>query len=235
MANEIVKYGNPLNSVPFRKFTSNEMDLFFAICSKMKNKGIDSVRFDFHQLKKLSNYKPTATARFSNDLENTYKKMLSLTYGKHENGRKEYFVLFTGFEIDENESYVDISVNPKLSPLLNELTNNFTRFELEEFTKLKSGYAKSMYRLLKQFRTTGFYLVSIEEFKRLLDVPLSYKTMSKIDEKILMPIEKELSNLFNDFVIKKIKKGRGQGGKVVQLQFTFNERKSVPLHNWLEE
>jgi len=235
MANEIVKYGNPLNSVPFRKFTSNEMDLFFAICSKMKNKGTDSVRFDFQQLRSLSNYKPTAIARFSKDLENTYKKMLSLTYSKNENGRKEFFVLFTGFEIDENESYVDISVNPKLSPLLNELTNNFTRFELEEFTKLKSGYAKSMYRLLKQFRSTGIYLVSIEEFKRLLDVPHSYATMSKIDDKILNPIEKELSSLFDDFKITKIKHGRGQGGRVIQLQFTFKERKNIPLHNWLEE
>ncbi|VOO48686.1 Protein involved in initiation of plasmid replication [Streptococcus pneumoniae] len=58
--------------------------------------------------------------------------------------------------------------------------------------------------------------------------------MGNIDQKIFTPIKKELSPLFNDFNIKKIKKGRGQGGKVVQLQFTFKEKDQVPLNNWLK-
>ena len=55
--------------------------------------------------------------------------------------------------------------------LLNQLTSNFTRFELKEFVTLKSSYSKEFYRRMKQFKNTGFWKCSIEEFRYLLDIP----------------------------------------------------------------
>lgn len=60
MANEIVKYHSELNTIPLRKFTPVEMNLFFSIVSRMREKGDKTVRFTFDQLKDLSNYKATA-------------------------------------------------------------------------------------------------------------------------------------------------------------------------------
>ncbi len=60
MANEIVKYHHELNTIPLRKFTPVEMNLFFSIVSRMREKGDKTVRFTFDQLKDLSNYKATA-------------------------------------------------------------------------------------------------------------------------------------------------------------------------------
>ncbi len=57
MANEIVKYHSELNTIPLRKFTPVEMNLFFSIVSRMREKGDKTVRFTFDQLKDLSNYK----------------------------------------------------------------------------------------------------------------------------------------------------------------------------------
>lgn len=233
--NEVVKYHNNMNSVAFRKFTSNEMDLFFAICSKMKEQEANTVRFEFSQLRRLSNYKPTSIKRFTDDLNKTYTKMLNLTYGTQTETRIQRFVLFTDFDLNITDQYVDITVNTKLEYFLNELTSNFTRFELEEFTKLNSSYAKTMYRLLKQYKSTGFYTVSIEEFRRILDIPQSYR-MSEINKWVLSPIKKELCPLFNRFEIEKIKK---KGNKISQLNFNFSEKDSkknleVPLHNWLD-
>lgn len=38
--NEIkVKHANELNRIPMRGFTATEMDLFFSLCAKMKDKG----------------------------------------------------------------------------------------------------------------------------------------------------------------------------------------------------
>ena len=54
-----------------------------------------------------------------------------------------------------------------------------------------------MYRLLKQFRTTGYYKITVEEFRRLLDIPKNYR-MSEIDKKVLMHIKKELPNYFKN-------------------------------------
>ena len=94
-----------------------------------------------------------------------------------------------------------------------------------------------MYRILMQFRSTGFYKVTIDEFKRILDIPESYK-MGNIDQYIFKPINKELAPLFDYFEIKKIKKkGRGRGGVVSHFEFYFKEKKNlkVPLHNWTED
>ena len=38
--NEVVKYHNDMNSVAFRGFGKVELDLFFAICSKMRDEGV---------------------------------------------------------------------------------------------------------------------------------------------------------------------------------------------------
>ena len=45
MANEIVKYEPELNTIPLRKFTPIEMNLFFSIVSRMRDKGNQKIRF----------------------------------------------------------------------------------------------------------------------------------------------------------------------------------------------
>ncbi|MGM0106846.1 hypothetical protein IGK79_002767 [Enterococcus sp. AZ189] len=102
MSNEIVKYHHELNTIPLRKFTPVEMNLFFSIVSRMREKGDKTVRFTFDQLKDLSNYKATANNRFIDDLEQTYKKILSLRFGRRsESGlTREFFVMFTEFKIN---------------------------------------------------------------------------------------------------------------------------------------
>ncbi|MGK3451153.1 RepB family plasmid replication initiator protein, partial [Escherichia coli] len=74
MANIKVKYKNELNLVPMRNFDSVEMNLFFSICAKMKDKGLSKVQFTFEDLRDLSAYKPTSIKRFSDDLEAVYNK-----------------------------------------------------------------------------------------------------------------------------------------------------------------
>lgn len=230
MANIKVKYKNELNLIPMRNFDSVEMNLFFSICAKMKDKGISKVRFTFEDLKELSAYKPTSVKRFSDDLEAVYSKMIQLTYRTEEPGIREKFVLFTGYRIDENNQTVDISVNPELDYIINELSTEFTKFELQEFTGIRSSYAKTMYRLLKQYRSTGFYKVKIEDFREILAIPDSYQ-MSDIDKQVLKPIKNELSIYFDD--MKVIKHKARKRNRIAAIEFRFKEKKlnkpKVPL------
>lgn len=234
MANIKVKYKNELNLVPMRNFDSVEMNLFFSICAKMKDKGLSKVQFTFEDLRDLSAYKPTSIKRFSDDLEAVYNKMLQLTYRTEEAGIREKFVLFTGYRIDENNQTVDISVNPELAYIINELSTEFTKFELQEFTGIRSSYAKTMYRLLKQYRSTGFYKVKIEDFREILAIPNSYQ-MSEIDKQVLKPIKNELSTYFDD--LKVIKHKARKGNRIASIEIRFKEKHSpkVPLHNWLKD
>ncbi|HAP8266639.1 TPA: replication initiation protein, partial [Enterococcus faecium] len=152
MANEIVKYKPELNTIPLRKFTPIEMNLFFSIVSRMRDKGNQKIRFYFDQLKDLSAYKQTAGEVFIKDLTRTYDHLMDLRFGKKSNGGLtiERFTMFTDFEIhgEADNPYVDIKVHEKALPLLNNL-ESWVRFSLTEFRDLNSSYAKTMFRLLK--------------------------------------------------------------------------------------
>ena len=222
MANELVKYHHELNTIPLRKFTPVEMNLFFSIVSRMREKGTQTVRFSFDQLKDLSNYKATANVRFIDDLTETYEKILSLRFGKRSKSglSVEMFVMFTEFKIDgdADEPYVDIRIYEKALPLLNDL-DEWVRYSLQQFTELQSSYSKTMFRLLKQFRTTGYAYFSKEDFNELLDIPKSYRE-THINERVLKPIKEELTPLFRGLTIKK-KYGKGRGKPVIGYQFSF--------------
>ncbi|RXW70140.1 hypothetical protein CYQ61_11240 [Enterococcus faecium] len=101
-----VKYQNELNLVPLKNFNAKQMDLFFALCARMKDRGLKKVRFSFEELKELSDYKMTATKAFVGDLEKLYKDMLNLTYRTEDEDSIRYFVLFTGFEINKTKKKI---------------------------------------------------------------------------------------------------------------------------------
>ena len=226
MSNEIVKYDPELNTIPLRKFTPVEMNLFFSIVSRMRDKSDETVRFSFDQLKELSAYKPTANNRFIDDIESTYQKILGLRFGRRSKDglHREFFVMFTEFEINghADDPYVDIKIYPKAIKLLNEL-ESWVRYALSEFRDLKSSYAKTMFRLLKQFRTTGYAYFSVADFNELLDVPKSYKS-SNINQSILKPIKEELTPLFRGLTVRK-KYGKGRGKPVIGYSFTWKPEK----------
>lgn len=226
LSNEIVKYDPELNTIPLRKFTPVEMNLFFSIVSRMRDKGDETVRFSFDQLKELSAYKPTANNRFIDDIESTYQKILGLRFGRRSKDglHREFFVMFTEFEINghADDPYVDIKIYPKAIKLLNEL-ESWVRYSLSEFRDLKSSYAKTMFRLLKQFRTTGYAYFSVADFNELLDVPKSYKS-SNINQSVLKPIKEELTPLFRGLTVRK-KYGKGRGKPVIGYSFTWKPEK----------
>ncbi|MFB8570066.1 replication initiation protein [Enterococcus faecium] len=224
MANEIVKYHHELNTIPLRKFTPVEMNLFFSIVSRMRGKDNKTVRFTFDQLKDLSNYKATANVRFVDDLKTTYKKLLQLHFGRSSKTGLSFeaFVMFTEFKIngDTENPYVDIQIHEKALPLLNNL-DEWVRYSLQQFNELQSSYSKTMFRLLKQFRTKGYAYFSKEDFHELLDIPKSYwNNQANVDNRVIKPIRQELTAIFKGLTIKK-KYGKGRGKPVIGYQFTF--------------
>lgn len=212
----MIKYHNDMNVVAFKKFNQRELNIFFSICAFMKDKGDSTITFSYDEIKQMANLNVPTNQVFEKLLESTYDKLLQLKIGYVNKDIVEKFILFTGYKINKTDKLVDITINAQYQYILNELSKNFTVFELQEFNTLASSYSKNMFRLLKQYKSTGFYKVSIEEFRRLLDIPESYN-MSKISVKVLDPIEKELSNYFEGFRIEKLKVGRF----IKFLQFSF--------------
>ena len=233
--NEVVKYNNNFNNISLRNFNANELDILMAICSRMKEKGEEEITFQFDKLKKLINYSDNTSATFVKDLESTYDKLISIKLKVGDERRFIKFVLFTRYSVDVDEKTVDIAVNKEFAWVLNELNVTFTAFELKEFISLKSSYAKEFYRRMKQFKSTGKWNISLEDFKRIMDVPVNYR-MCDIDVWVLKPIQKELGDKFK-LKVKKIysKKSRGRPS-VSGFIFTFlredlEQRKERSIEN----
>ena len=218
--NEVVKYNNHFNSISLKNFNSIELNLLMAICSQIRDKGIDEITLNFSELKNMVKYKHRGSVRFIKDLEQIYKKLIALSIRIETKEVIDNFVLFTRYRIVKEEQIVTIKINEEFKYLLNNLVKKFTQFELEEFIHLKSNYSKEIYRRLKQFKSTGFWKIKIEDFKALLNVPNNYR-MSDIDKYVLKISRNELKNCFDNFEIIKIKKGR----KIEYLEFKFSPEK----------
>ncbi|PAF46754.1 hypothetical protein BKH41_08575 [Helicobacter sp. 12S02232-10] len=219
--NEVVKYHNDINLIAFKDFTEADLNNFFAVCHKMKNEGSRKVTMSFEELKSLSGYKKKDDKEFALKLEKIYDKILALSLGLKEEKVIDKFNLFNKFTINLLKKTLTIQINEEFLYILNSLSGNFTRFELEEFCNISSKYAKNLYRNFKQWKTTGESYFTWEEFKAFLSIPDTYTT-GMIDKRIINPSVEELKNIFFDLNVTKIKgKGRGRGGQIEKIKFTF--------------
>lgn len=212
----MIKYHNDMNLIAFNDFSQRELNIFFSLCLLMKDKGTGEITLSYNDIKKIIPDRFESNKKFEEILESVYDKLLRLRLETRDKNKIEKFILFTSYKIHVNEKIVTINTNSDYSYILNNLSKNFTLFELQEFNELSSTYSKHMFRLLKQYKHTGYYKVSVDEFKRLLNVPESY-TMRKITDKILSIVLKELFDNFIDLKVNKIKDGR----VIKFLEFSF--------------
>lgn len=224
MRNEVLKYQNELNQIPLRGFKKSELNLFMAICWYAKEKGTDEVTIPYDELINLANIKPKSQAEGAEMIENISKKLLQIAIIEYDTDEESgFFNLFSDYGVKKSDYTLRFSINSKYTSWFNELLKSYTTFALEDYTEFDSTYTKECFRRLKQFRPTGFWKVSLDKFRKLLDIPSKY-SISKIDERVLNPIKKELGEYYNYFEIKKVydskKKGRP---RVVGLEFYFDK------------
>ena len=224
----IVKYNNQFNQVALRNFSSQELDLLISISSKVREKGTEIIEFSFFELKKYINLKSKhSNVEFMKNIINVNRKLLALNFTFINGNVIEQFTLFNKFKVDGDTQILYVSVNEEFFFLLNQLTSNFTRFELKEFVTLKSSYAKEFYRRMKQFRSTGFWKCNIEEFRNLLDIPEKYRIVD-IDKYVLKPVVKELGEKYNLQIEKKYGFNGGRGrSRVIGFEFRFSTDKKL--------
>ena len=198
MSNEIVKFSNQFNNQALRKFTALDLDLLMAIASRVRDKGTDEVAFTFEELKRLAGLQRNMTNdEFAKQIANVNRRLLALNFEfQNEEHDIIQFALFTKFVTDPQEATLAVGVNEEFAFLLNDLTSQFTRFELAEFADLKSKYAKEFYRRAKQYRSSGIWKISRDEFCRLLGISDSTaKSTANLNRVVLKTIAEECGPL----------------------------------------
>lgn len=224
----MVKYKNDMNKLSFKGFTKNDMNLFLAICAAVKEKGNSEITLSFEYLRRISGYTATAIDVFVKDLRKMSKDVLSVNCEIITENKIDMFNLFSRFTIDRNEQILTVKINDEFLWLLNEFTDQckgYTAFELQEFISLESRYSKNLYRLLKQWKSTGEYMCSVEDFREKLDVPNSYANKRLVD-KVIRPAIQELSerHCFENLNFTTIHAPR-RGRPVIAYVFTYAPNK----------
>lgn len=231
---ELVKYHNDFNKLSLSNFGELEQNLLFGMLVKVKDN--KECFFSANELRSFVSDKNLTKEELLNYAKSLGDKFFKLDFTiikKKDNLIEESrFNLFKIYKItcdDDNKKElksVEIVVNEIFAYLVEQLTANFTRFELYEFIALSGKYTKTLYRLLKQYRHSGWTEFEFGEFKRILDIPEDYE-MCNIDQSILKPSVKRLSKYFNSLKYTKIKKG---GNKVTAIRFDWE----IPLEKELE-
>ena len=227
--NEITQYKNEVNGIPMRNWTAEEMNIFFAILTQMKDRKLEEIVFNKYQLQELIDYTGEHDKRFSETMQALGKKIQSLTY--YESTSNSFlmmplFLLFKSeWKTDLSDVKLTVAVNPKFEYILNGWKeNHWTKFMYDEFLQIDSTYSKTLFRLLKQWRTKGKREFSIHEFRLLMDIPNSYST-GMITKRIVTKSVKDLQPYFSGLKVKIVKSNK-RGSPVIAYEFTWEEEQT---------
>lgn len=224
------KFSNEVNDKDYFKvvdtFTSFESNLFFACIAQVYDKQSNIIRFSSETMKRLVNYKRHIGARkFAEEIQKAFNKFLAIQETIEgidpENGEKyrETANLFRRGRvyIDTLECYIQVDDN--FVKLFNGL-QTWTRFSLYQYTHLQSQYSRKLFRLLKQFRTSGKRRFLLDDFTKKVNAPKSYKSWH-VYQRIIQPSIEELAPYFqNIHVTKDYEKGK-RGRKLRGYIFTW--------------
>ncbi len=237
--NAYTTYHNNTNKVNLGKLSEREANLLFAIFQKLKDQGNTLIRFEPQDLKRMIMVKSNLTNRqllqiLKNLLDNIGGANFWIIREHVENGEiyedHTSYMLFKQFDIrihkpTQTIEYLDVQLNDNYQYLLNNLGmgGQYTSFKLLEFQKIRGKYAKTLYRLLKQYKSTGILSVEWTQFRELLDIPKDYE-MRNIDQKVLTPSIKELRKIypFEHLSYKKERKSHDKR-KVTHIDFYFEQ------------
>ena len=246
----MVKYHNDLNKLKFYLFGELEQNILMGVFLNARFHNTKEFILNADDIAKFLPQRNPSKQEIFNRVMSLRENLFKIDYTheiKLDNGLVELsfyniFSVFTLVYTTENREfeYLKIKISDDFSYLIHNLTKFMTQFELEEFLFLSGKYTKALYIHLKQFRTTGVWRVSWDNFKELLGIPSNYR-MCDIDLRILKPSVAQLQeplNLFErsrtpfkNLKYTKIKgKGRGRGGAVVAIEFTFDKQTAQGEH-----
>ncbi|WP_187864147.1 replication initiation protein [Helicobacter pylori] len=234
-----ITYNNNANKVNLGKLSERESNLLFAIFQRLKDQGNTLIRFEPQDLKRMIMVKSNLTNRqllqvLKNLLDNISGANFWIIREHVENGEvyedHTSYMLFKQFEIrihkpTQTIEYLDVQLNDSYQYLLNNLGmgGQYTSFKLLEFQRVRGKYAKTLYRLLKQYKSTGILSVEWTQFRELLDIPKDYD-MTNIDKFVLKIALKELRKIypFEHLSYKKERRSHDKR-KVTHIDFYFEQ------------
>lgn len=158
------------------------------------------------------------------DVANTLvKKQWTITEGRS----VTRFNWLSKMKYHEGEGWVELEFTHHTAPHVLALQNNFTSYQLQQASALRSVYSWRLLECIESWKGTGQYKPTIDAFCNAMDAKPSHrKNFGMLRRSIIEPAIKELRDKDGlDIAWEQIKAGR----KVTGLVFTFSPSKQRPL------
>jgi plasmid replication initiation protein len=226
---DLVKYNNDLNKLNMSNLKDKELELFYAICLELKEKGTDIITIDISDFRKQFNIVRVNNTRFNDYLDNVQDKFLSLKHTLKTDKRVKKGTFFYDFDADLTTNKMLIRINPEYSYILNGIVEYYTQFSFTEFQSLKSKYSRILMPKLAQWNSVKKLEIKKEELFDLLGVPQSYlKDISNFNKKVLKVLKEDLPNVFNNLKIKPIKNKIGNSkNQISSYIFSWSDKTEI--------
>ena len=169
------------------------------------------------------------------DIKNTYRelqaaaKLLRQRYVKFHDkiGVIEDVNWIDSIKYYSRQGKVQVRLSWGIQLRLQGIFQQFTNVDLTKIQQLNSFYSIRLYELLKQFDSTGFRTISLEDLRFAMGVEKgAYKTVSELKRNVLKPALKELA-VKSDLEI--TYKDKREGRLIVGFEFYFSIKKQVDL------
>lgn len=222
---DLVKYNNVLNRLSIGKLEEKELELFFALCLELKEKGVDDVYINITEFKNRYNM-GRSNIRFEKYLEVVLSKFLETKLIIKSTNGLEIGNFFRKFKIDFKNNNLYVQVDRDYSFILNDLVEMYTQFSFNQYQGLKSKYAKRLMPKLAQWNGTKKIEFVKEDLFEILGASESYKNdLSSFNKRILKPATAELKKVFSNLKVTPIKNNNSRTtNKIKSYLFTWDTK-----------
>lgn len=146
-----------------------------------------------------------------NNLKDIFKELMSKVIEIRSLENKQNWELYQLLKATKyKDGILTTSIYPELLPYFKEAQERlFTRFNIQNIKPLTSIHAIRIYELAKQFDDTGWRVIDLEEFKKMLKIDNKYGRIYDLKRRVLEVAKKQINkNTDINIDYKLIKEGR---------------------------
>lgn len=216
----------PIDSLP--EINSN---IFWLIAAQVKDQGGNRITLSPDQIKREVGYNShISNKQIAKNVDETFSRLLTIQLSKEEKDEKTGHTnkirenIFKRSVVDTDTLETSVEVSDSFLYLFNHL-EHWTRFSITQYVRLHSNYSRKLFRLLKQWRTVGKKEYKIDDFRKRLQIPKSYRP-TDIDRRVLTLCKEELCANFQNFKITKNYRKGVRGRKLDSYTFTWVPEKN---------
>ena len=225
--NQLIVKSNDLILKTHYNLTLVEMKLVSYLISKIvaDDKEIKTVNISIKDFCHLTNIEPKGNNYEA--IRNSIKSLKTKSWWIMLDDNTELLYSWLDYAIiKKNTGNIEICLSKSLTPFLVQLRSRYTKYTLAEILKLKSRAAVRLFEICQSQLYKGFFVIDIDQFKKLLDIKDKYNDYRDLRKRIIEPSIKEINDLtYISVSYEPIKEGK----KITKLRFTVNEAMGYQL------